>query len=94
MKSMVIGGIILIIALMAGTYFVAGDAFNTDDYINALTFLGAAAIITISTFVVLKYINQMKNDTASGELADENWDGIGEYKNPSSNRLGYSIYWC
>ena len=23
----------------------------------------------------------MKNDTASGELADENWDGIGEYKN-------------
>ena len=38
MKSMVIGGIILIIALMAGTYFVAGDAFNTDDYINALTF--------------------------------------------------------
>ncbi|MGJ0356308.1 c-type cytochrome [Aliarcobacter cryaerophilus] len=82
MKSMVIGGIILIIALMAGTYFVAGDAFNTDDYINALTFLGAAAIITISTFVVLKYINQMKNDTASGELADEKWDGIGEYKNP------------
>lgn len=82
MKSMVIGGIILIISLMAGTYFVAGDAFISDDYINALTFLGAAAIITISTFVVLKYVNQMKNDTASGELADENWDGIGEYKNP------------
>ena len=82
MKSMDIGGIILIIALMAGTYFVAGDAFNSDDYINTLTFLGAAAILTISTFVVLKYINQMKNDTASGELADENWDGIGEYKNP------------
>ena len=82
MKSMVIGGIILIIALMAGTYFVAGDAFNSDDYINTLTFLGAAAILTISTFVVLKYINQMKNDIASGELADENWDGIGEYKNP------------
>ena len=82
MKSMVIGGIILIIALMAGTYFVAGDAFNSDDYINTLTFLGAAAILTISTFVVLKYINQMKNDTASGVLADENSDGIGEYKNP------------
>ncbi len=82
MKSMVIGGIILIIALMAGTYFVAGDAFNSDDYINSLTMLGAVSIITISTFVVLKYVNQMKNDTASGELADENWDGIGEYKNP------------
>lgn len=82
MKSMIIGGIILIIALMAGTYFVAGDAFISDDYINTLTFLGATAIITITTFVALKYINQMKNDTASGELADENWDGIGEYKNP------------
>ena len=62
MKSMVIGGIILIIALMAGTYFVAGDAFNSDDYINSLTMLGAVAIITISVFVVLKYVNQMKND--------------------------------
>lgn len=82
MKSMVLGGIILIIALMAGTYFVAGDAFISDDYINTLTFIGAAAILTITVFVALKYINQMKNDTASGELANENWDGIGEYKNP------------
>lgn len=81
MKSMVIGGIILIVALMAGTYFVAGDAFDSDDYINSLTMLGAVAIITISVFVVLKYVNQMKNDTASGELAEERWDGIGEYKN-------------
>ena len=68
MKSMVIGGIILIIALMAGTYFVAGDAFNSDDYINTLTFLGAAAILTISTFVVLKYINQMKNEAIKAEV--------------------------
>lgn len=83
MKSMIVGGIILIITLIAGTYFMAGDALRLDDdYINKLTFLGAIAIISISTFVVLKYVNQMKNDTASGELADENWDGIGEYKNP------------
>ncbi|MGB9801478.1 MAG: cytochrome C oxidase subunit III, partial [Arcobacter sp.] len=68
MKSMVIGGIILIVALLAGTYFVAGDAFNGDDYINSLTMLGAVAIITISVFVVLKYVNQMKNDTAGGDL--------------------------
>ena len=82
MKSMVIGGIILIIALLAGTYFVAGDAFNSDDYINSLTMLGAAAIITITVFTALKYVNQMKNDTASGDLAEEKWDGIGEYRNP------------
>ena len=82
MKSMVVGGIILIIALLAGTYLAAGDAFIGDDYINSLTMLGAVAIITISVFVVLKYVNQMKNDTASGDLAEEKWDGIGEYKNP------------
>ena len=81
MKSMVIGGIILIIALMAGTYFVAGDAFISDDYINSLTMLGAVSIITITVFVALKYVNQMKNDTASGDLAEERWDGIGEYRN-------------
>jgi len=79
---MVIGGIILIIALLAGTYFVAGDAFNSDDYINSLTMVGAVAIITITVFTALKYVNQMKNDTASGDLAEEKWDGIGEYRNP------------
>ena len=47
MKSMVIGGIILIIALLAGTYLAAGDAFIGDDYINSLAMLGAVAIITI-----------------------------------------------
>ncbi len=91
MKSMVIGGIILIVALMAGTYFVAGDAFDTDDYINSLTMLGALAIIVITVFVALKYINQMKNDTASGELAEERWDGIGEYKNAIPSGWGLAF---
>ncbi|AXH08696.1 cytochrome C oxidase subunit III [Malaciobacter halophilus] len=91
MKSMVIGGIVLIIALIAGTYIVAGDAFNSDDYINSLTMLGAIAIITITVFVALKYINQIKNDTASGELAEENWDGIGEYKNPIPTGWGLAF---
>ena len=88
MKSMVIGGIILIVALMAGTYFVAGDAFQSDDYINTLTMIGALAIIAITVSTVLKYVNQIKNDTASGELADENWDGIGEYTNPIPSGWG------
>jgi len=82
MRSMWIGGIILIIALMAGTYFMVGDSFELgEDYINDLTMIGAIAIIGITVFVALKYINQIKNDTASGELKEENWDGIGEYSN-------------
>ena len=82
MKSMVIGGIILIVALMTGTYFMAGDSFSLgEDYVNDLTMLGALSVIGITIFVTLKYVNQIKNDTATGELAEENWDGIGEYKN-------------
>jgi cytochrome c oxidase cbb3-type subunit 3 len=83
MKSMVIGGIILIVALLSGTYFMAGDSFKLgEDYINDLTMLGAVAVIVITVFVALKYVNQMKNDKATGELVEESWDGIGEYKNP------------
>ena len=89
MKSMVIGGIILIVALMAGTYFVAGDSFSLgEDYINDLTMLGGMAIIGITVFVALKYVNQIKNDTATGELAEENWDGISEYQNPIPSGWG------
>ena len=92
MRSMVIGGIILIVALMAGTYFVAGDSFQLgDDYINDLTMLAGLAIIGITVFVALKYINQIKNDTATGELAEENWDGIGEYQNPIPTGWGLAF---
>ena len=88
MKKMVIGGIILVVVLMAATFFVAGDAFQGDDYINTLTMLGAFAVIAITVATALKYINQIKNDTATGELADEVWDGIGEFKNPIPSGWG------
>ena len=92
MKSMVIGGIILIVALMAGTYFVAGDSFSLgEDYINDLTMLAGLAIIAITVFVALKYVNQIKNDTATGDLAEENWDGIGEYQNPIPSGWGLAF---
>ncbi len=89
MKSMWIGGIILIVGLMAGTYFVVGDSFSLgEDYINDLTMLGALAIVGITVLTALKYINQIKNDTAKGELAEESWDGIGEYLNPIPSGWG------
>jgi cytochrome c oxidase cbb3-type subunit III len=92
MKSMWIGGIILIVALMAGTYIVAGDAFKLgEDYINDLTMLAGFAIITITVFVAMKYIQQIKNDKAGGDLAEEKWDGIGEYKNPIPTGWGLAF---
>ena len=49
------------------------------------------AIATITAAVAVKYINQMKTDVATGELADENWDGIGEYKNELPSGWAYSF---
>ncbi len=54
----------------------------SSDTVNQLSLLGAAAIVILTVYVAGKYIKQMKTDTSTGELADENWDGIGEYKNP------------
>jgi cytochrome c oxidase cbb3-type subunit 3 len=60
-----------------------------DDNVNVLALIGAAAIIIISVFVIGKYIRQMQTDTSTGELSNESWDGIGEYKNPLP--FGWSI---
>ena len=60
------------------------------DVVNQLALLGAAAIIILTVVVAGKYIKQMKTDTATGELSEENWDGIGEYKNPIPVGCGLS----
>jgi len=83
MKSMVILGIILIVALMTGTYLALGNSFSFGkDSTNDLTMLAVLLLLVIVVFVVLKYVNQIKHDKATGEVSEENWDGIGEYKNP------------
>ncbi|MDD3462706.1 MAG: cbb3-type cytochrome c oxidase N-terminal domain-containing protein [Sulfurospirillaceae bacterium] len=59
------------------------------DNVNLLALIGAAVIIILVVFVVGKYIKQMKHDKGSGELMSDNWDGIGEYKNPLP--IGWSL---
>ena len=88
MKGLWIFGIVLIIVLMAGTYAVVGDMMG-DDIVNMLAMAGAAAIIIISVVVIMAYVKKMKEDTASGELMAENWDGIGEYNNDAP--FGWAI---
>lgn len=78
--------------LIAATIFVVIQMdIDLNDTINAITMGGAIAIAVIVAAVTTKYINQMKTDTASGELADENWDGIGEYKNELPSGWAYSF---
>ena len=80
---------ILIIATIAVVTSLDIDIMS--DSVNAITMGGAIAIAVITAAVVVKYINQMKTDTASGELAEENWDGIGEYKNELPSGWAYSF---
>jgi len=91
MNALMIKGLLFAAVLIGATIFVV-NSMNIDlsDPINLITMIGAVAIAGLSVGVSIKYINQMKTDTASGELAEENWDGIGEYKNELPGGWAYS----
>ncbi len=80
---------ILIIATIAVVTSLDIDIMG--DFVYAVTMGGAIAIAVITAFVTTKYINQMKTDTPSGDLADENWDGIGEYENELPSGWAYAF---
>ncbi|WP_457744122.1 c-type cytochrome [Sulfurimonas sp.] len=84
MNKLYLWGIIIAVAMLGATYATLGylkDGLN-GDIVNILAIAGAAALVIITIFVVIKYVRQMQVDHATGELADESWDNIGEYKNP------------
>ncbi len=83
MNRLYLGSIITVVVMLAATYlavFQTKGGLN-GDIVNILAVLGAIVIFSATTFVVTKYVRQMQSDRATGELADENWDGIGEFKN-------------
>jgi len=78
------------ILIVATIVVVKKMNIDLSDPINIITVIGAIVIAGLTAGVSAKYISQMKSDTASGELADENWDGIGEYKNELPSGWAYS----
>ncbi|MSN96138.1 cytochrome C oxidase Cbb3 [Campylobacter sp. FMV-PI01] len=54
---------------------------NLQDNINLLSLIGFAVLMIVSCFVVGLYMKQMKTRKSEGELCDEVYDGISEYKN-------------
>jgi cytochrome c oxidase cbb3-type subunit III len=91
MSSLMIKALAFAAVLIGATLAVVKSMnVNLDDPINQLTLLGAVAIATLTFGVSAKYINQMKTDKAEGQLADDNWDGIGEYKNELPAGWAYS----
>ena len=84
MNKLYLWGIIVTVAMLGATYLSVGLSKGglNGDIVNMLAIGGAVALVIITVFVVIKYVRQMQTDTADGELADESWDNIGEYKNP------------
>ena len=92
MNSLIVKALAFAAVLIVATLVVVNKMnVNMDDPINQLTILGAVAIAVLSFGIAAKYISQMKTDTAAGELAEENWDGIGEYKNELPAGWAYSF---
>ncbi len=83
MNKLYLWGIIITALMLLFTYMsVAGSEGGLNgDIVNMLAIAGAVALVIITVFVVIKYVRQMQTDTADGKLADEQWDGIGEYLN-------------
>ena len=85
MNKLYLWGIIIAAAMLGATYVTItylGKSGLNGDIVNILAIAGAAALVIITIFVVIKYVRQMQTDTVTGELADESWDNIGEYNNP------------
>jgi len=60
-------------------------------YLGAIvvTVLMLFATYVATIFVVVKYVRQMQTDTVTGDLMEDNWDGVGEYDNPVP--MGWAI---
>jgi cytochrome c oxidase cbb3-type subunit 3 len=91
MNKLYLWGGIITVAMLGATYWTIALTKGglNGDIVNMLAIAGAVALVLITVWVVVKYVRQMQNDTVTGELADENWDGIGEYKNDLP--IGWSL---
>lgn len=86
MKKLIIYGVVFTVVVMGMIYFsiIGQDAEALNEVgsnINLYAMIAAVAIIAISIGVVLKYVYQMQNDTATGEDSGHEWDGIREFTN-------------
>ncbi|WP_455757004.1 c-type cytochrome [Sulfurimonas sp.] len=91
MNKLYLWGIIFTALMLVLTYLSVGGSEGglNGDIVNMLGVAGAVALVLITVFVVIGYVRQMQEATADGQLADEQWDGIGEYLNDSP--MGWSI---
>ncbi len=91
MNKIYLWGVIVTAIMLAATGYTLVETAGgkkdlsevlSGDIVNTLALTGAVALVIITVFVVIKYVRQMQNDTASGDPVGVEWDDIGEYYNP------------
>lgn len=55
---------------------------GSNNIVNILGAAGFIVVVLVTAWVLFVYVRAIKNTKSEGELAEDNWDGIGEYKNP------------
>ncbi len=90
MNKLYVAGALFVAAMLGFTYLAMDIKGGLNgDIVNMLAIAGAVVLVIATVFTVTKYVRQMQSDTASGELSEEKWDSIGEYKNPVP--MGWAI---
>jgi cytochrome c oxidase cbb3-type subunit 3 len=89
MNKLYLGAIVVTAMMLFATYVSFDFKHGSSDIVNQLAILGAVILVIATIFVVVKYVRQMQTDTATGDLMEESWDGVGEYDNPVP--MGWAI---
>ena len=89
MNKLYLGAIVVTALMLFATYISFDFKHGSSDIVNQLAILGAVILVIATIFVVVKYVRQMQTDTATGDLMEETWDGVGEYDNPVP--MGWAI---
>jgi len=82
MNKLYLGAIVVTALMLLATYVSFDFKHGSSDIVNQIAILGAVVLVIATIFVVVKYVRQMQTDSATGELMEDNWDGVGEYNNP------------
>ncbi len=82
MNKLYLGATVVTALMLFATYVSFDFKHGASDIVNQLAILGAVILVIATIFVVVKYVRQMQTDTATGDLMEDNWDGVGEYDNP------------
>jgi len=81
MNNKLIMSAVMLAIVIFGIVYAVADQYIGDDTVNILSMIAAGTIVGLTAMVMVQYLNQIKNDHATGELVEESWDGIGEYQN-------------